>query len=63
MSRFITVITATYNAAEYLPALISSIRGQTFKDFDWIIADGGSRDDTLSIIENNIDIVGLPLFQ
>ena len=59
MSRLITIITATYNAAEHLPALITSLRDQTFKDFAWIVVDGNSDDETMSIIEKNMDIVTL----
>ena len=61
MSRFITVISATYNAAEHLPRLIASLREQTCKDFDWIVADGGSNDNTLSIIEDTVDVLTLLL--
>lgn len=57
MKNIITVITATYNAAQFLPALITSLREQSCKDFDWIIADGLSTDETLNIIKNNSDIV------
>jgi glycosyltransferase involved in cell wall biosynthesis len=61
MSQLITIITATFNAAEHLPALADSIRAQTSKDFYWIIADGGSNDETLSIIQEHKDIVSLLL--
>lgn len=47
----ISVITATYNAAKYLPALIESLRSQTYKDFEWVLADGGSTDGTLDILK------------
>lgn len=53
----ITVITATFNASEHLPRLAESLRKQTCKSFNWIIADGGSTDRTLSIIKANEDIV------
>lgn len=46
----ISIITATYNAAEHLPYLIKSLRAQSYKDFEWVIADGLSTDDTLKII-------------
>lgn len=61
MKDQITLITATYNAKEHLPELIASIRAQSYKGFRWIIADGGSTDGTLSIIESNNDIVTLLL--
>lgn len=47
----ISVITATYNAADHLPQLIASLIDQTDRNFTWIIADGGSTDGTLELIE------------
>ena len=61
MKKQITLITATFNAEACLPALVASIRAQTCSNFDWIVADGGSTDKTLSIINNNKDIVTLLL--
>lgn len=55
--RLVTIITATLNAEAKLPVLIDSIRNQSNKCFDWIIADGGSIDETLSIIASNLDII------
>jgi glycosyltransferase involved in cell wall biosynthesis len=53
----ISIITATYNAERDLPQLISSLRSQTNPNFQWIVADGGSTDETLRIIEKNRDLV------
>ena len=36
----ISVITATFNAGGHLPKLIESLRAQTDKDFEWVVADG-----------------------
>lgn len=52
----ISVITATYNAAEHLPKLIKSLQQQTDQDFEWVIADGGSTDDTLELIQQITDL-------
>jgi glycosyltransferase involved in cell wall biosynthesis len=46
-----SIITATYNAAAVLPRLIKSLRVQTDQDFEWVIADGGSTDETLTLLE------------
>lgn len=54
----ITIITATYNAASYLPTLIASIREQTYKNFEWVVMDGGSTDGTVEILRVNADVVG-----
>ncbi len=42
----ITIITATYNAAKYLPAAIQSIREQTYGNIEYIVVDGASTDGT-----------------
>jgi glycosyltransferase involved in cell wall biosynthesis len=52
----ISIITATFNAANHLPALIDSLRAQTYKRFEWVVADGGSTDDTLNILKNAKDL-------
>lgn len=52
----ISVITATYNAAAILPSLIQSLQNQTDKDFEWIVADGGSTDGTLELLASVEDI-------
>ena len=40
-----------YNASPYLHECIDSILGQTFTDFELLIVDDGSTDDSISIIE------------
>ncbi len=47
-----TIITATFNAASVLPRLLDSLAGQTCRDFELIIQDGASKDDTLAIAES-----------
>lgn len=47
----ISIITATYNAAKTLEQTISSIIHQDYTDVEYIIVDGGSTDDTISIIK------------
>ena len=48
----LSVITATYNAKKFLPRLIKSLQEQVDKDFEWIISDGVSSDNTLEILKN-----------
>jgi glycosyltransferase involved in cell wall biosynthesis len=47
----VSVITPNYNCAAFLPAAIESVRSQTFPDWELIIADDGSTDDSRRIIE------------
>jgi glycosyltransferase len=46
----ISIITATFQSARTLQDTIDSVRRQTWSDIEHIIVDGGSSDDTLSIV-------------
>ena len=48
----ITVFTPTYNRAHLLPRLYESLCNQTFKDFEWIIVDDGSTDNTEEVVQS-----------
>lgn len=52
----ISVVTATYNAAGHLPKLIASLRAQTDRDFEWVVADGASSDGTLALLQSVTDL-------
>lgn len=47
----VSVITATYNRADYLPFAIESVLDQTYKDIEYHIVDDGSKDDTRKVVE------------
>ena len=49
---FITILTPTYNRASLLPRLFDSLLRQTNKDFEWIVVDDGSTDDTREVAAN-----------
>lgn len=49
----ISLITVTFNSARYLQNAIQSVYQQDYPDIEYIIVDGGSTDETLSIIEQN----------
>ena len=53
----ISIITATFNAADQLPGLIDSLRAQSDRDFEWIVVDGASTDATIDLLEASGDIV------
>ncbi|WP_311560714.1 glycosyltransferase family A protein [Prevotella bivia] len=50
----ITVFTPTYNRGNLLKRLYDSLCNQSFKDFEWLIVDDGSKDDTETVIANFI---------
>ena len=47
----ITILTPTYNRAGTLPKLFESLQGQTSKDFEWIVIDDGSKDNTTELVK------------
>src|SRR3546814_8374382 len=45
-----TVVTPTYNRAHTLERVYSSLREQSFQDFEWVIVDDGSTDNTRAMV-------------
>lgn len=45
-----TVFTPTYNRAHTITRVYDSLKQQTFRDFEWIVIDDGSTDNTAKII-------------
>lgn len=52
MKPAFSIITVTFNASQTIDATIKSIKEQTFTDFEFIVMDGASKDDTLEKIRN-----------
>ncbi len=46
-----SIITVTYNAGKVLGATLESVKEQSFTDFEYLVADGASTDDTLALVE------------
>ena len=46
----VTVLLCTYNGEKYVREQIESILGQSYGDFNIVVSDDGSRDETLSIV-------------
>jgi len=52
----LTIITINYNNREGLARTIASVRKQTFRDYEWIVIDGGSTDGSRQLIEDNKEL-------
>jgi glycosyltransferase involved in cell wall biosynthesis len=46
-----TVFTPSYNRAHLLPRVYESLEKQTFRDFEWLVVDDGSTDQTAEVIK------------
>jgi glycosyltransferase involved in cell wall biosynthesis len=49
---FVSVVTPVYNGERYLAECIESVLGQTYSNFEYLIVNNCSDDDTLNIAEN-----------
>ena len=50
-----SIITVCYNSISTIEQTIKSVLGQTFKDFEYIVVDGGSKDGTVQVLEKYKD--------
>jgi len=46
----VSVLLATHNGATYLPQALDSMAAQTFSDWEWILVDDGSTDNTPALL-------------
>ena len=53
----ISLITCCYNSGATLADTIDSVRQQDLSNVEYIVVDGASKDQTLSIIKDNLDII------
>lgn len=52
MNKKITVVTVCFNASETIKSTIESVLNQNYYDFEYVIVDGKSKDDTYKIVES-----------
>lgn len=55
MEKLITVITPTYNRGKNLENLFQSLQDQTSLNFEWLIVDDGSLDNTKELVDEFIE--------
>lgn len=51
----VSIIIPTYNRADLLPATLQSVFNQSFRDFEVIVVDDGSSDETRDVLETFVD--------
>ena len=49
----VSIITVVYNAEKHIQQAMDSVFNQTYKNIEYIIVDGASKDNTVNIIKNN----------
>lgn len=54
MSILVSIITPSYNSSKYIEETIRSVQSQTFKEWEMIIVDDCSTDNTIDIVEQFI---------
>ncbi len=47
----VTVVTPAYNVARYVGATVDSVLRQTFRDFEYLVIDDGSTDNTVDVLK------------
>lgn len=51
----ISIVTPSYNQAEFLPRTLKSVLGQNYPHLEYVVQDGGSTDDSAGIIRKHGD--------
>ncbi len=50
----VSVIIPTYNYARYLPTALRSLQRQTYRNWECVVVDDGSSDDTAAVVERTV---------
>ncbi|MEO7216482.1 glycosyltransferase family 2 protein [Mucilaginibacter sp.] len=56
-SPLVSIITIVYNGERFLNKCIDSIKDQSYKNIEYIVIDGGSKDGTIDIVKTYGDLV------
>lgn len=56
-----TLFTPCYNSAPFIERIKGAVQNQTFRDFEWIVVNDNSSDNTLELLEEFIKTVDFPV--
>src|SRR5690349_980646 len=59
----VSVVIPTYNGAAWLPGCLDALRGQTFRDFEVLVVDDASTDDTAAVLARYPEVQAIRLSQ
>ncbi|MCR8667194.1 glycosyltransferase family 2 protein [Aestuariibaculum sp. M13] len=51
MVGLVSIVTPSYNSAKYITETIQSVQKQTYQNWEWMIIDDGSTDNTVALVE------------
>lgn len=60
-AKLFTIVTVTWNAAQVIEPTLQSVRQQTCMDYEYLVVDGASTDQTLELVRQ-ADIAGTRIF-
>ena len=56
----ISIITVSFNAETYIENTVRSILEQTDEQFEFVLVDGDSHDNTVKVVQNLLEEYGFP---
>lgn len=60
-SPFITIFSPTYNAEKFLPYVFETLQRQDYKNFEWLIVDDCSTDNTVPLLKSFQEKANFPI--